>query len=499
MRRVALAMSTVLLASCVSGMTSAPTSTVAPTTRPIEPSAAPSIAASAAPVRIPSVFQAVDVISRTNGWVAIDDAVGRALLRTTDGGVRWERLALARGSTDQIKFVDGDTGWLLGSIDDPSGCVGANCSRAILRTTDGGRSWRQQFASGEFGLLGQLSAVDAQHAWVLQPGQACRTSFDGCPTRVWGTSDGITWSQLAVVDGTTTSLDFVDANNGWIALHTSAEASVLVTHDGGRTWSRQFHASGAPPLLQISFVNARDGWALGSDVAYCAMGGCGGYTLYATTDGGATWTTLQRPEGEQWWGPTPRLASGSGFLGPPRFVSPTSGWIPIDTGAGAGAGGVLVTTDGGRTWRRSDGDNGTWSVRAIAPADSTVAVAIVQIDEGTSSATHLVRTTDGALSWQRLSLGASAATFPVALPSGCKILSTSQRTDQLEWRLDCGAAMNASARATLAPLLESDGWRLCGSGLASATWSKAGAQVAIAEGSGVTGEGFVVAQRSGSC
>ena len=495
MKRLGLAISAGLLASCVVATPDpSPTSAVAPSSaRPVETTAAPSVPGAFAN---PNLFQVVDFISRTNGWVAIEDAAGRALLRTTDGGEHWERLALARGSTDQIRFVDAKTGWLLGSVDDPSGCY-AKCTRAVLRTTDGGRTWVQVFAaggSGGFGPLGQLAVLDTQHAWVVQPAPPCPTSFDNC-SRLWGTADGSTWSQLAVVDGATTSLDFVDPNTGWIALRTSAEASVLVTHDGGRTWARQFHASGQSPLLQISFVNTRDGWALGSDLAYCAMGGCVGYTLYATTDGGSTWTTLQRPE-NPWWGPTPPLASAAGFLGPPQFTSSTSGWIRIDTGAGPGAGGVLITADGGRTWRRSNGDSGTWSVGALAPVDGKVAVAAVHAYEGPATTTFLARTIDGALTWQRLSLNER---FPVTLPSGCRVLSTVLGTDQVEWRIDCGAAMNASARGTLAPALSADGWRLCGSGLASATWSKTDSQLRISEGSGVAGEGFVVVQRSGQC
>jgi photosystem II stability/assembly factor-like uncharacterized protein len=450
---------------------------------------------------IPTAFGPISFVSPKIGWLAVEDSIGRAILSTTDGGDQWQRRELPRGSTDQLEFLDAMTGWILGSIDDPSGCLGANCTRAVLRTTDGGRSWEQEFASGQsggFGLLGQLAVLDAQHAWVVQPSR-CRTSLDDCPTRLWGTSDGSAWRQLGVVDGGTTSLDFVDANTGWMALHTSAEASVFVTHDGGRTWTRQFHASGSSPLLQISFVNALDGWALGSDLAYCAMGGCVGYTLYATTNGGASWTTLQRPE-TPWGGPTPQLASGPGFLGAPQFTSSTSGWIRIDTGAGAGAGGVLVTTDGGRTWRRSNGDSGIWSVGALAPVDAKVAVAMVRAQEGSASTNFLARTIDGALTWQRLPIVIPTNEhFPIALPSGCRILSTVPGTDRVEWRLDCGAAMNANARGTLAPVLSGDGWRLCGSGLATATWSKGDAQLSISEASGVSGEGFVVARRSGTC
>lgn len=496
MRPVALAMSIVFLASCVSGTTtSVPTLSPEPSpTRSIEPSAPPSAAASAAPAETPDpvLFQAIDFVSRTTGWVAMEDAGGRALFRTTDGGDHWERLALARGTTHQIKFVDANTGWLLGSVDDPAGCLAGNCSEAVLRTLDGGRTWEQELVSARS--FGQLSVVDASHAWVVQPGPACGFDWDSCTSQILATSNATTWRPLAMVNGQTTSLGFVDAATGWLTVRTLTDASILVTHDGGSSWARQFHASGSSPLLQVSFANTRDGWALGSDISFCAMGGCGGYTLYATTDGGATWTSLQRPEREDWWGPIPRDAPAGGFLGAPQFTSPASGWIGIHTGAGGGTGGVLVTADGGRTWRRSPGDAGTWSVAALAPVDAKIAFAMVHAYEGSTGTTFLARTIDGALTWQRLPL---TEPFPVTLPSGCRILSTVLGTDQLQWRIDCGAAMNASARGSLAPALSADGWRLCGSGLGSATWSKAGSLLGIAEGSGVPGEGFVVSLRSG--
>ena len=390
MRRLTLAMPIVFLAACISGTTSAlPVSTVEPTPTPLG-------------IPNPALFQAIDLVSRTTGWVAIEDTAGRALLRTTDGGDHWERLPLATGSTHQLKFVDAKTGWLLGAVDDPAGCVGGSCSEAVLKTIDGGQTWKQ-VVSGNAGSFGLLSAVDGEHAWVVRPGPGCGLGWDGCSGEVLGTSNATTWRPLATIDGQMTSLQFVDAMTGWMVVRTSIDASILVTHDGGASWARQFHASGSAPMLQISFVNTRDGWALGSDLSYCAMGGCGGYTLYATTDGGASWTTLQRPE-TTWWGPIPPLASAGGFLGAPQFTSATSGWIRIDTGAGAGSGGVLVTADGGRTWRRSNGDSGVWSVSAVVPVDANVVVAMVQAYEGSTYTTFLARTIDGALTWQRLPL-----------------------------------------------------------------------------------------------
>lgn len=77
---------------------------------------------------------------------------------------------------------------------------------------------------------------------------------------------------------------------------------------------------------------------------------------------------------------------------------------------------------------------------------------------------------------------------PFVTPADCAVTPIAER----EWRLDCGEERNRNARGTLGPGLMGQGWRLCASGLASATWAKGEVQVVIAEGSGAPGEGFIV-------
>ncbi len=74
------------------------------------------------------------------------------------------------------------------------------------------------------------------------------------------------------------------------------------------------------------------------------MGGClpG---LEVTMNGGASWQTLQPSYA---W----RAGIQPGWPSGPHFASPLVGWIGLSPGAGPGAGGVLVTTDGGKSFRQ---------------------------------------------------------------------------------------------------------------------------------------------------
>lgn len=133
------------------------------------------------------------------------------------------------------------------------------------------------------------------------------------------------------------------------------------------------------------------------------MGGCGGFTLYATEDGGATWERRQRSDGQPfWWWPAPRsgppTAGGAGFLGAPRFVDRNEGWIAIGTGAGVATGGVLHTTDGGRTWTRSNGDS-LWTNVVVAPTDGALWAAVTRLNDAHAPAIY--RTLDG-FHWERV-------------------------------------------------------------------------------------------------
>ncbi|MDQ6854333.1 MAG: hypothetical protein M3046_11705 [Actinomycetota bacterium] len=336
-------------------------------------------------------------IDAHEGWLGMGDQSGSLMLHTADGGASWTRLPVP-GPEGALQFVDAEHGWLV--------------STSVFRTADGGRTWqlslkREGSPSGA-PVLGNFSAVDATHAWVTQVPAGCNIPL--CGLELLRTVDGSTWDSVGMLPAYG-EVRFVDRATGWAGVFTadaerlrdrSNEASILVTHDGGVTWARQFHGTGAQPGITLSFADAQHGWALGSERTFCSMGGCGGYTLYRTSDGGDHWQAIQSGDDGKWWGPTPEGASAAGFLGQPTFVDTRNGWLTVGTGAGGGAGGILVTHDGGEHWSRYSGDGGVWSVGSIAGVGRERAWATVLVRRPNGESEHaVVMTTDGGKTWSR--------------------------------------------------------------------------------------------------
>ncbi len=180
----------------------------------------------------------------------------------------------------------------------------------------------------------------------------------------------------------------------------SCMSIIFATADGGRTWMRQLTLPRSCGQMQVGMLDARRGWAVGGmDTRYCSMGGCDDYALYRTVDGGKHWTTELAPS-QKWW-----VAGGyaGGFPGPPVLVTPRYGWIPFGTGAGPGAGGIAITTDGGRTWRRvlAPYPLAASSVSPINTHDGWIA-GLSRLCPSPSCNADLLHTTDGGRTWAKL-------------------------------------------------------------------------------------------------
>jgi uncharacterized delta-60 repeat protein len=149
----------------------------------------------------------------SNGWI-----VGRngLVLKTSDGGVTWryQNSGVTELLTD-VEFSDASNGCAVGS------------NGTIIRTVDGGDTWLK----AETYTRSDLEAVfltDGQLGWAVgEEGALVRT-----------TDRGATWINI---DRSRTDsfsdIAFVDSQNGWLI----SRDTVLTTQDAGGTWSPVFN------------------------------------------------------------------------------------------------------------------------------------------------------------------------------------------------------------------------------------------------------------------
>lgn len=173
-------------------------------------------------------------------------AVGRAngpthLMVTEDAGGSWKSIDLAEHLTMAIDahFTSKNDGLVVG--------MGTDRSCVVIRTTDGGASFKKVFASK--------------------------------------TANSLCWK-----------IQFPSEKVGYVAVQdsTNGPATIAKTIDGGETWKERkvpfkVDANNAYPMIGVGFITDEVGWAAPEDAAL---------PVYRTRDGGETWEvdpTLKAP------------------------------------------------------------------------------------------------------------------------------------------------------------------------------------------------------------
>jgi len=129
------------------------------------------------------------------------------------------------------------------------------------------------------------------------------------------------------------NIRFLNERDGWGVTDTK----IVRTNDGGITW----YDVTPPNITEAGY--AVDMFVLDNDHIWLQNPDISNYpnsgTMLRTTDGGMTWTS------------SPNSFSRGQFT----FLDPNNGWVLADLGAGAGSNAVAVfqTTDGGATWTQT--------------------------------------------------------------------------------------------------------------------------------------------------
>lgn len=373
---------------------------------------------------------------------------GSEVVATADGGRTWtegQDAVTYRGpgvSGPLWTTAGGHSYWNVGSA-----------GRVNVSATDG-RTWanrtRNQSAGiDDYGgnLLKQVRLLDATHGWAWGPRQLLRTASRGAQWDFFK-PDSISGNPLTY--GSVRAADFPDRDTGCVVVQSSLyngirnrlQAVVVRTTDGGQHWTPRLSL---PQLPQQSYGLSADQGGVqalrfGTPRQAVLVGDSG--TIFATQDGGLSWTRRASPTRHRltdvaWAGPVGRTVYASGdsatlcrsddggqtwrlvrvdsasFMITPSqfwpaafsagtpvrgivFTSPEVGYMPYSNG-------VAKTTNGGRTWASTTHLSSRSSIRGNGQRDAnSLNLYFRSPREGWYFGDDSFRTTDAGLTWTKM-------------------------------------------------------------------------------------------------
>jgi photosystem II stability/assembly factor-like uncharacterized protein len=245
-------------------------------------------------------LQSSGVTARLRGVSAVSDRVAWAsgadstVLRTTDGGTTWKKLTVTADVLDfrDIDAIDERTAYALS--------IGNGPASRIYKTTDAGATWKLQFRNDDPKIFyDAMSFWDANHGIVIGDsidGQFCiMTTENGGRTWLRGPPSALppALENEGAFAASGTNIALFGKSHAWIGTGAGAKARVLRTTDGGRTWKvaeTPLLASPSAGIFSVAFRDAKHGLIVGGD-----------YrkenepvdNLAATSDGGVTWELVK--------------------------------------------------------------------------------------------------------------------------------------------------------------------------------------------------------------
>ena len=274
-------------------------------------------------------------VSAVNGRVAWASGAGGTYARTVDGGRTWQAGRVPGASELDFRDVDAfdaDTAYLL--------AIGEGERSRIYKTTDGGRKWALQFQNRRAGAF-----YDCMAFWDGARGLAVSDPVDGRFLVVRTEDGGRTWREIEAAGmppalegeggfaASGTCVAVGGKSEAWFGTGGPAGGRVFRSKDGGRTWQ----ASAAPlkagksaGVFSLAFYGDA-GAAVGGD--YTKERESEG-SAAVTDDGGRTWRALGAE------------ARPGGYRSCVAYVPGTRGRVLVAVGPS----GSDYSTDGGRTW-----------------------------------------------------------------------------------------------------------------------------------------------------
>ncbi len=278
-----------------------------------------------------------------------------------------------------------------------------------------------------------LSVVDGEVVWAGGSGGLVARTVNG----------GRDWEQFSIPGAH--GLDFRDvhalgAQQAWAMAAGSGDASrVYATRDGGRTWTLQLTNPDADGFFDaIAFWDAARGLLIGDPID-------GRLTLYHTEDGGEHWQRLA-PEA------SPPMAEGEFAFAASGTCLVTAGKLKAWIATGGSRARILRSTDGGRTWiatsvpfRSGAESQGIFSI-AFADEQNGMAVG-GDFSQPSLGRRNLLISNDGGAHWSSRSVGLPGYRSCVAPLLGDARAWIAVGSGGADWSWDGGESWNALALA----------------------------------------------------
>ena len=337
----------------------------------------------------PVTITSIKMFDETTGWASASSL----LLRTTDGGHTWRDVTppdpLATSGEPLWFFLDGQRGWVI--YDLPLESFAPKPS-IVWRTQDAGRSWAPSSSlnAGENPFKpGYLSFGDAQNGWLMCPAEGAAGHMYGVLFRT--TDGGTNWEfqPYSMPSATSSAMVFADAHTGVVTLGFSAFSVPVVywTFDGGDTWQQK----SLPPPADESDLFERGYVGTDSPVFFSAQSLGALVNVKLRLDNAMkTFFYLTRDRGATWQIAPIGETHDEVSLSSPwvlQFVTPEVGWaLGRD---------IYQTRDSGKTWQyfRRVYWNGQFSF-----INEKMGWAAVRSREGTA----FVQTANGGRTWTML-------------------------------------------------------------------------------------------------
>jgi photosystem II stability/assembly factor-like uncharacterized protein len=264
-------------------------------------------------------------------------STGRGVYKSTDGGQTWSFAGLYE--TGQIGAVrihptNPNVVWVAAI----GNAFKNNPERGVYKTTDGGKTWRKVLylsdSTGAADLELNPSNPDVVYVWMWHGQRKPWTIISGAPDAVNGsfyksTDGGEHFTKITnglptgLVGKGNLAVTAANPNRVYALVEAKPGGGLYRSDDQGNSWKLM---SNFAQLITRPFYYT----TLGADPTNADILYAGAENFYKSIDGGANWTTLRTPHGDNH----------------DIWVSPKNGNVMIQ----ANDGGANVSLDGGRTW-----------------------------------------------------------------------------------------------------------------------------------------------------